>query len=213
MATPALDYRSMLRYSQPYDNVDYAASAYQPIAASAATPMSAGAPSFNYNLPNGQILNDTTGNISSYGTPTTGTGWQTASNAMGAIQGGLGVIEGFKDLFGHSDADKQRKFAKTFTMREWNTKARMYDNELQMMRNKINMYNATYGTNLTTADGLKSLGTWGSKPGRVLGSGDAYPDATALAATNNPGTPLSAGEQQRFAAPPRRLPTNNTGKI
>lgn len=109
------------------------------------------------------------------GAPTVGGGfnWGTAGNAMGAIQGGIGIYNNIMDILGKSDADKQRKFAKTFTMREWNTKARMHDNQLQMGRNKVAMWNAANpGRNqLTTFGGLKTLGTWGSKPGRTLDAG------------------------------------------
>ena len=99
--------------------------------------------------------------------------WGNVGNTMGAVQGGIGIYNNIMDLLGKSDADKQRDFAKTFTMREWNTKARMHDNQLQMGRNKVAMYNAANpgGNQLSTFDGLKTLGTWGSKPGRVLDAG------------------------------------------
>ena len=102
-----------------------------------------------------------------------GFNWGTAGNVMGAVQGGIGIYNNIMDILGKSDADKQRKFAKTFTMREWNTKARMHDNQLQMGRNKVAMWNAANpGANqLSTFSGLKTLGTWGSKPGRTLGDG------------------------------------------
>jgi len=111
--------------------------------------------------------------VQSGATPTTGFNWGTAGNVMGAVQGGIGIYNNIMDILGRSDADKQRKFAKTFTMREWNTKARMHDNQLQMGRNKVAMWNAANpgATPLSTFSGLKSLGTWGKAKGRVLGDG------------------------------------------
>jgi hypothetical protein len=88
---------------------------------------------------------------------------------MGMVQGGLSLVEGFKDLFGKSDADKQRKFAKDFTIRNWNTNAQMHDNQLQKQRNITSNYNAVHGTNYDNTAGLQSLGTWGSGKNRVPG--------------------------------------------
>lgn len=123
--------------------------------------------SSNFGSPGGSVMPS--------GATTVGPGfnWGTVGNAMGAIQGGIGIYNNIMDILGKSDADKQRKFAKTFTMREWNTKARQYDNDLQMGRNKVAMWNeANPGRDqLTTFNGLKSLGTWGSQPGRVLDAG------------------------------------------
>jgi hypothetical protein len=118
------------------------------------------------------------GSVQSPGAATVGGGfnWGTAGNVMGAAQAGFGIYNNIMDILGKSDADKQRKFAKTFTMREWNTKARMHDNQLQMGRNKNDMWNANHpNQQISTYDGLKTLGEWGSKPGRVLGPGTQQP--------------------------------------
>ena len=137
------------------------------IAGGGLTPQAAYSYSGNYGSPGGNVI--------PAGASTVGSGfnWGTAGNAMGAIQAGFGIYNNIMDILGKSDADKQRQFAKTFTMREWNTKARQHDNMLQMGRNKVAMWNAANpGANqLTTFEGLKSLGTWGSKPGRVLDAG------------------------------------------
>ena len=123
--------------------------------------------------------------------------WGNLGNTFGAIQGGIGIYNNIMDILGKSDADKQRKFAKTFTMREWNTKARQYDNDLQIGRNKTAMWNAAHpGMNpLSTYDGLKSLGEWGSQPGRTLDAGTQ----AQYSGNQNPQPP-----QQQQLPPPRR---------
>jgi len=127
-------------------------------------------------IPYGGIGNPNANFLGNYGAnagaPSVGSNfnWGNAGNVMGAIQGGLGVYNNIMDLLGKSDADKQRKLGKTFTMREWNTKARMHDNQLQLNRNRTARWNAAHPDSApnTTYDNLKSLGTWGNKPGRTL---------------------------------------------
>jgi hypothetical protein len=97
--------------------------------------------------------------------------WGQLGNAFSAGAGGLSFIEGVKDLFGRSDADKQRKFAKDWSMRQWNTNALMHDNQLQRTRNIQNDYNRVHGTNYGSNEGLRTLGTWGSGKNRVPSGG------------------------------------------
>lgn len=98
-----------------------------------------------------------------------GWNWGTAANALNVGSGALSFIEGFKDLIGKGDADKQRKFAKNWSMRQWNTNARLHDNQLQSHRNSVLAYNAQHGgQDLNTNDNLKTLGVWGSGKNRTL---------------------------------------------